>query len=29
VSIDHALERKNGDTVFRTTGAILVERRKA
>jgi acyl dehydratase len=29
VGIEHVLERKNGEVVFRTTGAILVERRKA
>jgi acyl dehydratase len=29
VGIDHTLERKNGDRVFRTTGAILVERQKS
>lgn len=27
VAIEHALQRRNGDLVFRTTGSILVERR--
>lgn len=27
VGIEHTLERRNGDIVFRTTGSILVERR--
>ena len=29
VEIEHTLERRNGDVVFRTSGAILVARRKS
>lgn len=29
VGIEHVLERRDGDLVFRTTGSILVERRQA